>query len=469
MIHPKLLASQELALHRVNVQQQNFVSRLARADGSVNSINSASNSNASGSVFPRAVSARSELTSPLTPGGAGSAVPAFPPKESGTSPLGPLTGGGANSTAPASIARPGIRPRPEWSTALEDVDPFVLPDHQLHGSVPATRRRVTVQYIADQYDRQWLAQRTMMTATMAAMTKGKTGSIDAPAAPPSPTLSSSRHDITLSLFEDLITAFEVESYRNPEIPVQRQPVSSFDGVIATGADAAVVEEVRQYWLGKQQALGGNVPCIPSLRMNVREDNQSTLCHSDILQYCPLPFSHRDWSIAVVQRRVPWGCEKTTVEAEATVEDSLGAESIGRKRKRCGTVNATTSNEGGTEAGEEEMKEDEEEAEEKEWQTLLTSALKISQVVWEREEWKLAHTHLAIYELALLRRWAMLGREAVDGAPTHSSAPAPWANDEELQEEWVGDDDATEEFHDGVGGEAMATALESVMAISRRFW
>ncbi|KAH9589153.1 hypothetical protein LSM04_003063 [Trypanosoma melophagium] len=438
MIHPKLLPSQELALHRVAAQQHEFPKHNPQLHA--------------GGLIPIAGDA------PSSPAAAQSLASRAAP----ATPIGTLACGGSNSTAPAAIARPEIRPRQEWAATLEDVDTFVLPEHHLIGALPDTRRRIAVQYIADQYDRRWLIQRSLTTSTTATatttgVTKGKTGSIDSTSATRSLMPSLSQYDISLSLFEDLITAFEVGSYCNPEIPVQRQPVSSFDSVIAIGADAAVVEEVRQYWLGKRQALGGNVPCIPSLHMNVREDNQSALCHADLLQYCPLPFNYRDWSISVKQRRVPQSYEGNIVKKEEgndELDEDDRAEVTGRKRKRC--INEITCS----------LNEDFLEAEENERQTLVSCGLKVAQAVLEREELKLTHTHLALYELALLRQFAMVERDTLDGGTT-SSTPTPWVSDEALQEEWGRDDEAVDKFHDGMDARAKAAALESVMAISRR--
>ncbi|ORC92585.1 uncharacterized protein TM35_000033380 [Trypanosoma theileri] len=439
MIHPKLLPSQELALHRVAAQQHEFAKHNALLHaGGLNAI---------------AGDAPSSPTASQT----------FSACTSTTTPIGTLACGGSNSTAPAAIARPEIRPRPEWATTLEDVDTFELPEHHLIGSVPDTRRRIAVQYIADQYDRQWLVQRsvttstTTATATVTGVTKGKTGSIDSTSTTPSSVPSFSRNDISISLFEDLITAFEVGSYSNPEIPVQRQPVSSFDGVVAIGADPAIVEEVRQYWLGKREALGGNVPCIPSLHMNVREDNQSSLCHADVLQYCPLPFNYRDWSIAVLQRRVPQSYEGNIIKKapeDDEVNEDEGTEVTGRKRKRC--INEKPSS----------LNEDFLEAEENERHTLVSCGLKVAQAVLEREEWKLTHTHLALYELALLRQFAMVERDAPDGG-SNPNPSTPWVSDEALQEEWDCDDEAMDKFHDGINARAKSAALESVMAIGKR--
>lgn len=470
MIYPKLQATQELALHRVAVQQHGFVSPFASANtntavNGANATNSSSNVSVASGAFPRAPPTRSELTLPSVLGSAAAVVSPFSSSRNDTPSLGPITGGGTNSTAPATIARPGTRVRPEWVTALDDIDPFFLPEHQLHGSQPSTRRCVTAHYIADQYDCQWLARRTATTATGTSNRKGKGGSIESAVAsflPVSSLPTSSQHNISLSFFEDLITAFELGSYHNPEIPIQRQPVSSFESVLATGANGLIVDEVRQYWLGKRQALGGNVPCIPSLRMNVREDNQTTLCHSDLLQYCPLPFNHRDWSIAAVQRRVPQSQEgNLKKETVNEVKEKEGTVLLGQKRRRQDVDTPTTDEK--SYAG---TTEEEEAAERKELRALLSSGLNVARALLEREECKLAHTHLTIYELAILRRTAILGRASPDGGPT-LSVPMPWASDEALQEDWVPDDEATEEFHDGVSGGCVSAAVESVIALDKR--
>ncbi|EKF31334.1 hypothetical protein MOQ_004836 [Trypanosoma cruzi marinkellei] len=463
MIHPKLLASQELSLRRITVHQQGFTPPFAGNDANTMSapINSPNASVGSASV-PRQSSVRSELTSPMTLSSTGPTFSSLPSNRTVPSSLDPITAGGTNSTAPASIALPKVRVRQEWESALANVDPFLFSGQQLHGSQLSTRRRVTVRYVADQYDRQWIAQRE--TPSNSATTKGKTGSIDfspthsiSVLSPSSP--SSLRHKIPLSLLEDLITAFEVGSYGNPEIPVQRQPVSSFNSVLATGADASVVEEVRQYWLGKRQALGGNIPCIPSLHIHVQEDNQASLCHNEILQLCPLPFNHRDWSIAVLQRRIPNASEAKLAETDMDVVKTEETGSVGRKRRRCETDKVLSD-----ELFSAKMM-DEETAAKKERHALVSSALKVARAVLEREEKKLVHTHLTLYELALLRQAAMEGYDSLETGVA-SSAHTPWASDEALQEDWMDEDEAGTGIYDGMGCGPVAAAVESVMAIDR---
>ncbi|KAF8292525.1 hypothetical protein TcYC6_0115080 [Trypanosoma cruzi] len=463
MIHPKLLASQELSLRRITVQQQGFTPPFAGNDANNMSapINSANASVCSASV-PRQSSVRSELTSPLTFNSTGSTFSSIPLNKTVSSSLDPITAGGTNSTAPASIALPKISVRPEWESALANANPFVFSGQKLHGSQLSTRRRVTVRYVADQYDRQWIAQRE--TPLNSVTTKGKTGSIDCSTTPSISLLSSSsssslRHKISLSLLEDLITAFEVGSYGNPEIPVQRQPVSSFNSVLATGADASVVEEVRQYWLGKRQALGGNIPCIPSLHINVQEDNQVSLCHNDILQLCPLPFNHRDWSIAVLQRRIPNVSEVKLAEADMEEVKTEETGSVGRKRRRCDTDKVMSD-----ELFSAKMM-NEETAAKKERHALVSSALKVARAVLEREEKKLVHTHLTLYELALLRQAAMEGYDSLETGVS-TSARTPWASDEALQEDWMDEDEAGKGIYSGMGSGLVAAAVESVMAIDR---
>ncbi|RNE96890.1 uncharacterized protein Tco025E_09615 [Trypanosoma conorhini] len=469
MIYPKLLASQELSLRRITVQQHGFATQLLGQDANgVSASANSANASVSSLSLPRQASVRSELTSPLTLSSGGQVGASFSPNKTAASSLAPITGCGTNSTAPASIARPKIRVRSEWGLALQDLEPFVLPERQLHGSQPSTRRRVTVRYVADQYDRQWIAQR--QASSNPVMTKGKTGGIGHPAAASPSSVSSSesasasaaRQKISLSLLEDLITAFEVGSYSNPEIPVQRQPVSSFTSVIATGADASVVEEVRQYWLGKRQALGGNVPCIPSLHMNVEEDNQMSLCHSELLQLCPLPFNHRDWSVAVLQRRIPQSMDvKKTTETDTAGVKSEETLLSGRKRRRSDTDKVASGEAMRTAATAEE-----DAAEWKERHALLSSGLKVARAVLEREELKLAHTHLALYELALLRQAAKEGRDSLEGGGASLPVHTPWASDEALKEDWEGDEDRDTGSYDGVGSGFLPAAVESVMAVDR---
>ncbi|CBH16555.1 hypothetical protein, conserved [Trypanosoma brucei gambiense DAL972] len=458
MIHPKLMPYQELALRRVNVQQQSFASQYVGTDKIGGGGATAITPSGSSAGMSRTTSARSEVA--LSPGTVFPG-PSATPASSAIQKSRPhardalLTGCGTNSTAPASIARPGIKRRDEWSTALHDIEPFVLPQQLLCGSPPNRQKHVRVHYIADQYDRQWLTQLPVATTT----TKGKTGSIESSVTP-----QATRHKISLTLFEDLITAFELGSYMNAEVPIHRQPVSTFEGVTATGADATVVEEVRRYWLSKRQALGGNVPCIPALRMDVREDNQNSLCHSDILQYCPLPFSYRDCPVPLVKRLLP----RCAAREENTGGENGGQkEVVGRKRERrsceSGIKIEDHNNETVVEVGELER------------QMLATAGLKVAQAVLEREEWKLAHTHIVLYELSLLRRLSVLDGDVNPsvGFPSSSShaggghASTLWASDEDLQGEWVGENELGGEPYDSVTGRGAAAALESVMAIERR--
>ncbi|KAG8343636.1 hypothetical protein TRVL_05536 [Trypanosoma vivax] len=466
MIHPKLLPHQELALHRVNVQQQSFATGCGSLDHSVGVAPLSAHMGSSSSSGAAPVRGEPNLTStgnavcPASSATLTKARPRAQPRDT------PITGGGTNSIGPASIARPEVRRRVEWEAALDYLETFELPPHLLRGSTPATRSQVSVHYIADHYDRLWLSRQQ----SVAAATKGKMGAIDSPAATPDVSTEAATAGIPLQLFEELITAFELGSYSSPEIPVHRQPVDTFEAVVAIGASSCVVEEVRQYWLSKRQALGGNVPCLPALRMNVREDNHSALCHNEILQYCPLPFNRRDWSVSLLNRNAPSRSEER-VKGEGEKEaDGETVESTGRKRKRRmpskSVKEEDTNSEGAVEA------------EECERETLLVSSLRVAQSVLQREEWKLAHTHVALYELSLVRRLAAVGNEGLDGvfarfatnnpgARGSGSTPTLWSSDESLQEEWVDEGEHADGLHDGVAGRVASSALESVMAISRR--
>lgn len=313
MYQPRLHSSQELALHQVNAEQ----SYRSREGGTFD--------------FP---------SSPAFGVGLGASAPGSIARGLASSssplPLGSLasisyTPGGSSSTATASIVRPEVRHRPEWASALDDVDPFGLPGEHFLDS-PAEGATVPVRYIADDCDRQWLAHRmdeygaSLGGALGRGGKTGMLGSVDAhaeSAAAPRCGVQSGQ-DLGVSLLEDIVTAVELAAYANAEIPLER--LNSVDSLYLDSVDASpsIINDVRHYWLRKREALGGHIPCIPALKLTVREDNQHALCHPEILGDCPLPFKWRDWTVSLVNRKRRRGDasdDSRECSPDATAKDS----------------------------------------------------------------------------------------------------------------------------------------------------
>nr|CCC94426.1 conserved hypothetical protein [Trypanosoma congolense IL3000] len=465
MIPPKISSHQELTLRRVNVQQQSFSSQ--RSGSALGPAGNATTSYGSNSGVPRAAPPRGDTPVQWGSSGAVSAPTAAsaPNQKTRLQVLdAPLTGGGTNSTAPASIARPGVRRRDEWAKALSEVQPFSAEQRPVSNS-SLVERNVVVHYIADQYDRQWLAQ-APGSATEGENNRGNI-LLSGETTPQGP--KTVRPNISLMMFEKLITAFELHSYTNATTAVDQLSVSALDNVVSTGADAATIEEVRKYWISKRRALGGGIPCIPALRTNVREDNQQILCRAGILQYCPLPFNSRDCPVPLVRRAAPCQREKIKVEVEHNEDAEDEPEIAGSKRKRRSSIRAMKpehdDGEVTAEAGSVER------------HVLLTAAHKVALAVLEREELKLVHMHIALHELALLRQLAVLGSDL--GTPTGSPSldvsrgagftpvGTSWATEDALRQEWVDENEVVGEVYDGATGRKSTAALESVMAIERR--
>ncbi|CCW70507.1 unnamed protein product [Phytomonas sp. Hart1] len=224
-----------------------------------------------------------------------------PPHKAASPGAQPQTPGGSSSTAAASIVRPRVRHRAEWNAALEDVEGFKLPvDSFLASNYRAnTVLKVPVRYIADQFDRRWLAHRFMEGhqeghTSKDGVVRGKTGQLGS-----APRIDS---DLTISLFEDIITAFELAAFCNPEISLER--LVSLNRLYLEGVDASstVITEVHEYWLRKREALGGNIACIPALQVGVCDENESAICRANVLGDYPLPFKARDWVVSCITRK-----------------------------------------------------------------------------------------------------------------------------------------------------------------------
>lgn len=268
--------------------------------------------------------------------------------------LGPLPSG-SSSTGPAAIVLPAVRKRSEWTESLESVEPFTLSPHLIRDSHDASRM-TAVRYIADVYDRAWLARRAESGGlSSVALGAGKTGSKGGPVY--------TECDLAEPVFEDAMTALELAAFYNPEIPLERvSSAASAHLVHSPSVTDAVLEEVHQYWIRKRAALGGHIPCIPSLKVPVRDDNQTALCHADILGDCPLPFRERDWCVSTYRRK----------DAHAPLP---------RKRSRGDDVSSPRLSNS---------------------RSIAQAACALSREMLHAEKLRLEHTHLALYELALLR-------------------------------------------------------------------
>lgn len=330
--HPKLLPSQELVLHQV-------------------SIDSFSPATASVLKFP---------ASPLLP-----RSPFSPAAVTASSPsaLTPST-----AIAAASIVRPQIRQREEWSTSLADVAAFDLSPRGLCDSTVDRTEAVAVRYIADRHDRAWLSRRPVLTLRgedgVVSVVRGKTGGMGSHVPVES--------HLSTSALEDVFTALELAAHYHPEVPLERLlPYAKSQLEDCTVSDEAV-EELHAYWLLRRNGTGGLLSTIPNLRTNVREDNEMALCHPAVLRDCPLPFKQRDWYVPVVERRRP-----------ATLPHTSG-----EKRRRSPTPAEAVDT-----YAQEQLNTC---AEYVEKASRLTCAL------LRREETRLAHTNLTLYELAYLR-------------------------------------------------------------------
>ncbi|CCW62674.1 unnamed protein product [Phytomonas sp. EM1] len=303
----------------------------------------------------------------------------------------PQTPGGSSSTATASIARPGVRHRAEWNAGLEDVEVFRLPaDSFLSSTYRANAvQKVPVRYIADQFDRRWLAHRFMEGCQEGCTSKdgvvrGKTGQLG----------SASRVDLdlTISLFEDIITAFELAAFYNPEISLER--LVSLNGLYLEGVDAssAVITEVHEYWLRKREALGGNIACIPALQMSVCDENESAICRADVLGDCPLPFKARDWVVPCITRKTrPTKRRKRKVPSASS--------------KRGGRKNSIVD--------------------------LVSVANSLSMQILHRERLRHKHAMISIYEMAAMRNLSGVNLDMLHESPSWS---LPSLDDSQLQQE-----------------------------------
>lgn len=362
MNHPKLLPSQELVLHQVSMD----------------------------SFSPATVSVLKFPTSPLLRRSPYTPIAAVP--QGGTPVASPVATGTTTVAAP-SIVRPQIRCRDEWAVSLRDVDTFDMPTSFLHTSSFDRKEKVAVRYIADKYDRTWLAKRPVLLLRGADgavnMVRGKTGSLSSH----TPIAS----QLSMSILEDIFTTLELAAYHHPEVPLERLIPYAGPLLHDSNLPDEIIEQVHAYWLLRRAAMGGLVPTIASVRIQLREDNELTICDASILRDCPLPFKLRDWYVPVIQRRIP----------------RLLPTSSRRKRLRGDEVR------------------DESQAIDEELETcrrLLQTSKQLSYAVLRREELRMAHTCLTLYELITLRR---LGDR--EGLPSNLLLDTALTNPEELSE------------------------------------
>ncbi|KAK7199608.1 hypothetical protein NESM_000005900 [Novymonas esmeraldas] len=279
-------------------------------------------------------------------------------------PSSPLNGT-TTITALPSIVRPQIRLREEWDPSLADVDAFVLDPVCLHTSSFERHDPIAVRYIADRLDRAWLSRRPVLAIRRddgaVAVVRGKTGGVGSS--------MPVKSNLSTCALEDTFTALELAAHTHSEVPLERLLLYARPFLGSTDIGGEVLEELHAYWLLRRNSTGGLLPIIPDLRVAIREDNELALCHSAVLRDCPLPFKQRDWYVPVVERRRP-----------------TRAAGVAAQLLECGAY--------------------------------AEKALHLSHAMLRREDARLVHTQLTLYELASLREAAEERRgddEAVRGA------------------------------------------------------
>lgn len=292
-----------------------------------------------------------------------------------SSPLNP-----AAAIAASSIVRPQIRLREEWAASLADVEAFELGPQSLHSSTFSRREAVPVRYIADRYDRGWLSRRPVLALRGedggVSLLRGKTGGVG--------THIPIESNLSASALEDVFTELELAAYRQPEVPLERLLPYAKSQLTETALRDESLEELHAYWLLRRSGNGGLLYTIPTLRATIREDNEMALCHSAVLRDCPLPFKQRDWYVPVVERRLPASKRpRSPSPCDGTDESCLAA-----------LLDTCADH--------------------------VENALRLSRAMLQREEARLAHVHLSLYELAHLRHVA--DEEAASAAGEHAPVP-----------------------------------------------
>lgn len=257
--------------------------------------------------------------------------------------------GRESHSIPASIPilRPEIEESPLWEQSLASVSMFALPATTLcTSSLPRSGvRQQRVRYVADHFDRLWLKKKAELGRDGHGRRSTGTGSSG---------------DTTLDELEEIIALLDVESHKRfgtpPEHIVLDEGVLSRRGLIPHK-----VPEIKQYWVRKREALGGQVPCIAALRIMPAAKEETAICRGDILGDCPMPFRRREWISLVFLRR---GVEESAVQR--------------KKRSREETWKWSEA-------------------------ALCEKALELSTHMFIREQLQMHHTYLSLYELSYLRR------------------------------------------------------------------
>jgi hypothetical protein len=331
------------------------------------------------SFSPATASALKFPTSPLLPRSPFSPVVAV---TAASSPSLPTSLTPSADIAASSIVRPQIRPREEWETSLAHVEAYELSSHYLHTSSVDRTEAVAVRYIADRYDRAWLSRWPVLALRgedgVVSVLRGKTGGVGSHVPVDS--------KLSVSALEDVFTALELAAYHHPEVPLERLLPYAKAQLEECTLRGEAVDELHSYWLLRRHGTGGLLPTIPNLRSPIREDNEMALCHPAVLRDCPLPFKQRDWYVPVVQRCRPAALPGGT--AAKRPRDETMSDSILEQLNTCSDY--------------------------------VTKALRLSRAMLQREEYRLAHTHLTMYELAYLRRVA--DTENASSSSTNGNTP-----------------------------------------------
>lgn len=248
-----------------------------------------------------------------------------------------------SSAATAAILTPEIHDRPEWYSSLQEVPMYSLPAYL---SMPLERALTAeVHYVADKFDRHFLAVKAAQNSPFFASR----------AKDPTRKAYGLTEDSELWNLEDFITSFELEEYKDYAIS------SSKPLFTGSNLDDFSIRDIFSYWLRKKKALGGKIPCMPSISVKVTEENQSVLCRSHVLGDCPIPFKSRDWDSAIISRQ----------------SNSI-PRVLGRKRKREFNFSSI--------------------------RPLCKRALYLSMQIFIREQLQYHHTCSSLYELSYLRNF-----------------------------------------------------------------
>lgn len=248
---------------------------------------------------------------------------------------------GGSSAAAAAILTPEIHDRPEWFSSLQDVSMYSLPSF-LNTPVEVALH-TKLHYVADKFDLYFLATKVAQNNQQFTTSPDGVGGY----------ARTGVEEAEIRRFEDLITSFELQAHKGQEIQLNKLSTSG------NTFEEAFVREVFCYWVRKRRALGGNIPCIPSLKIRVTEENQDALCPSIVLGDCPIPFKSREWESALILRQCfsPFG--------------------LTHKKRKKKMSRAST-------------------------QQLCRSALSLSLQMFIREQLQCQHTYSSLYELSYLR-------------------------------------------------------------------